>query len=166
MKMVTETTMEAAAKIYKFQATIQPGDGGGAYVFFPWDTQQEFSSKSKIPIRAIIAGIPYTGSLIPCGMPRHMLPVSKAIRQQTGKDIGDLIDVELWKDNAERTLEVPQQFQSLLDKEGLLPYFVSLSFTHRKEYVRWITEANSEATKSRRLAKAVEMLHQRVKTPG
>lgn len=106
--------METAAKTYKFQATIQPGDGGGAYVLFPWDTQQEFGTKSKIPIKAIIAGIPYTGSLIPYGMQRLMLHVSKAIRQQTGKDIGDLIDVELWKDEAERTLEVPQHFQSLL----------------------------------------------------
>jgi len=166
METGMKMTMETAPKIYKFQAAIQPGDGGGAYVFFPWDPEKEFGARSKIPIKAIIAGIPYTGSLIPYGMPQLMLHVSKAIRSQTGKDIGDLIDVELWKDNAERTLEVPQHFQSLLEKEGLLPFFESLSFTHRKEYVRWITEAKTEATKSKRFAKAIEMLQQRVKTPG
>jgi len=153
-------------KTYKFQAKIEPANGGGAYVFFPYDTQQEFSTKSKIPIQAIIGGIPYTGSLTPYGKPQHMLHISKAIRQQTGKDIGEQIEIELWKDNQTRTIEVPKHFQSLLEQEGLQPFFESLSYTHRKEYIRWLTEAKTEATKSKRLTKAVEMLKQRVKTPG
>jgi Bacteriocin-protection, YdeI or OmpD-Associated/Domain of unknown function (DUF1905) len=154
------------AKTYKFQAAIQPADGGGAYVFFPYDTQQEFATKSKIPIQAIIAGIPYRGSLIPYGMPQHMLHVSKAIRHQSGKDIGDPIEVELWKDDQPRILELPSNFQSLLEQEGLQPFFDSLSYTHRKEYIRWIAEAKTETTQSKRLTKAIEMLKQRVKTPG
>jgi hypothetical protein len=152
-------------KIYKFQARIEPAGGGGAYVFFPFDTQQEFGTRSKVPIQARIAGIPYTGSLTPYGQPQHILHISKAIRQQSGKDIGDTIEVELWKDEQVRTLEVPRHFHSLLEQEELLPFFESLSYTHRKEYVRWVTEAKTEATNARRLAKAVEMLKQRVKTP-
>ena len=154
------------AKTWKFQATIQPADGGGAYVFFPYDTQQEFATQSKIPIQALIAGISYRGSLIPYGMPQHMLHVSKAIRQQSGKNIGDEIEIELWKDDQPRTLEIPSNFQSLLEQHGLESFFDSLSHTHRKEYVRWITEAKTDATKSKRLTKALEMLKQRIKTPG
>lgn len=153
-------------KTYKFQAKIEPANGGGAYVFFPYDTQQEFSTKSKIPIQAIIGGIPYTGSLTPYGKPQHMLHISKAIRQQTGKDIGEQIEIELWKDNQTRTIEVPEHFQAILELEGLQPFFESLSYTHRKEYIRWITEAKTEATTAKRLTKAIEMLKQRVKTPG
>ena len=153
-------------KTYKFQARIEPGGGGGAFVFFPYDTQREFGTKSKIPIQAIIAGEPYTGSLIPYGMPQHMLHVSKAIRQKTGKDIGDTIEVALWKDEQIRTLEIPEHFQSLLEQHDLRPFFDSLSHTHRKEYVRWITEAKTEATKFKRVTKAIEMLKQRVRTPG
>ena len=161
-----ETKPAKPGKTYKFQATIQPADGGGAYVFFPYDTQQEFASKSKIPIQALIAGIPYSGSLIPYGMPQHMLHVSKAIRQQSGNDIGDEIEIELWKDGQPRTLEIPTNFQSLLEQHGLESFFNSLSHTHRKEYVRWITEAKTEATQTKRLTKAIEMLKQRIKTPG
>jgi uncharacterized protein YdeI (YjbR/CyaY-like superfamily) len=95
-----------------------------------------------------------------------MLHISKAIRQQTGKDIGELIEIELWKDNQLRTIEVPAHFQSLLEQEGLQPFFESLSYTHRKEYLRWLTEAKTETTKSKRQTKAIEMLKQRVKTPG
>ena len=53
-----------------------------------------------------------------------------------------------------------------MQREGLLSFFESLSYTHRKEYIRWITEAKTQATTARRLTKAIEMLKQRVKTPG
>jgi len=45
-----------------------------------------------------------------------------------------------------------------MKKEGVLPVFEKLSYTHRKEYCRWITEAKKEETRVRRLAKAIEML--------
>ena len=52
-----------------------------------------------------------------------------------------------------------------MKKEGLLPFFEKLSYTHRKEYCRWITEAKKEETRSQRLEKAVEMLKKGIKTP-
>ena len=51
-------------------------------------------------------------------------------------------------------------------REGLLPFFETLSYTHRKEYCSWISEAKKEETQVRRLAKAVEMLKEDVRTPG
>jgi hypothetical protein len=153
-------------KTYRFQAKIEAGDGGGAFVTFPFDTQKEFSTKSGVPVKATFDGVPYAGSLMACGGPHHMLGVLKSIRQKTGKDIGDTLSVELWKDESARTVEVPAHFQSLMEVHDLLAFFESLSYTHRKEYVRWITEAKTEATKSKRLIKAVEMLKQGVKTPG
>ena len=95
-----------------------------------------------------------------------MLGVAKAIREQLGKKPGDTLEIELWKDEEIRTVEVPPELQKLLKKEGLLPFFEKLSFTHRKEYCRWITEAKKEETRLNRLAKAVEMLKKGVKTPG
>ena len=53
-----------------------------------------------------------------------------------------------------------------MEQEKLLPFFESLSFTHRKEYCRWITEAKKEETRQNRLTKAIEMLRNGVKTPG
>jgi uncharacterized protein YdeI (YjbR/CyaY-like superfamily) len=37
--------------------------------------------------------------------------------------------------------------------------FDGLSFTHRKEWVRWIEEAKKADTRTARLAKTVEALH-------
>jgi hypothetical protein len=153
-------------KKYKFTAKILAGDGGGAGVLFPYDTEKEFATKGKVPIKATFNGVPYTGSLIKYGFPQHTLHLPKAIREQLGKVPGDIIDVVLWKDEEERILEVPAPFERLMKKEGLLPFFETLSYTHRKEYCRWISEAKKEETRSKRLEKAIEMLKQKVKTPG
>jgi hypothetical protein len=153
-------------KKYKFKAKIEAEDGGGACVFFPYDTVREFGTKGRVPVKATFDGIPYTGSLFKYGHPQHMLGITKAIRAQIGKSPGDTLEVVIWKDDEERTVEVPAQLEKLMKKEGILPAFEKLSYTHRKEYCRWISEAKKEETRARRLEKAVEMLKKGIKTPG
>ncbi len=126
---------------YRFTAKIEATDGGGAYVLFPFDVQKEFGTKGKVPIKATFNGVPYIGTLIRYGHPHHMLPLLKAIREQIDRSPGDKIDVVVWKDDSVRTLEVPAPFLARLKREGLLASFEKLSYTHRKEYIRWITEA-------------------------
>lgn len=80
-------------KKYKFNAKIEAGDGGGAYVLFPYDTGKAFATKGNGPVEATFNGVPYTGSLIKYGNPLHMLGMLKAIREQTGKGPGDTVEV-------------------------------------------------------------------------
>ena len=138
-------------KKYKFKAKIEAGDDGGAYVLFPYDTGKEFAVKGKVPVKATFNGLPYRGSLIKYGHPRHSLGMPKAIREQTGKGPGATIEVVVWKDEEVRTVEVPAKFEELMKKEGLVPVFKELSYTHRKEYCRWIMEAKKEETRLKRL---------------
>jgi len=153
-------------KTYRFKAKIEASDGGGAFVLFPFDVATEFGTKGKVPVRARVAGRDYTGSLMSCGGTQHMLAVVKAIREETGKRPGDLIDVEVWRDDAPRTTNVPAALEKLLKKEGLLGSFEQLSATHRREYCRWVSNAKKEETRAKRLEKTVEMLRMVVKTPG
>ena len=153
-------------KKYKFKAKIQTGQGGGAFVFFPYDVEKEFGTRGQVPVKATFDGVSYAGSLFKYGQPQHMLGVLKSIRGKIGKETGDTVSVELWKDEEERTVEIPSEFYELLKGKGLLPSFEKLGYTHRKEYCRWITEAKKEETKSRRLKKAIEMLKRGIKTPG
>jgi Domain of unknown function (DUF1905)/Bacteriocin-protection, YdeI or OmpD-Associated len=153
-------------KKYKFSAKIEAGSGGGAFVFFPYDVEKEFGTKGKVPVKVTFNGVSDTSSLIKYGYPQHILGVPKAIRQQIGKQPGDDVNVELWKHDEERTVEVPAELQQMMKKEGLLPFFEQLSYTHRKEYCRWIAEAKKEETRLRRVEKAKEMMKSGVKTPG
>src|ERR1700744_584137 len=156
----TPTSREdpSTMKKYKFKAKIKAGDGGGAYILFPYDTEKEFATKGRVPIKATFDGVPYTGSLVKYGQPKHMLGLLKSIREQIGKGPGDMIEVTIQKDEKERVVEIPPAFEKLLKKEGLLPAFEKLSYTHRKEYCRWITEAKLEETRLARLEKAIAML--------
>ena len=151
---------------YRFKAEIQAEEGGGAFVFFPFDAEKEFDTKGRVAVTATFDDVPYSGSLMQCGGSRHMLGILKAIQKQIGKEPGNLIEVVVWKDDAERTVAVPAEFEKLMRKEGLLSFFEQLSYTHRKEYCRWITEAKKEETRLSRLEKAVGMLKKGVKTPG
>ncbi len=153
-------------KKYKFKAKIEAGGGGGAYVFFPYDTEKEFAAKGRVPVKATFDGVPYTGSLVKYSNPLHMLGMLKVVREQTGKAPGDTVEVVVWKDEEVRTVELPVEFEKLMKKAGLLQVFNKLSYTHRKEYCRWITEAKKEETRLKRLEKAIEMLRKGVSTPG
>jgi len=153
-------------KKYAFSARIEPGPGGGAFVTFPYDVEKEFGLKGRVPVHATFDGVPYTGSLMQCGGPHHMLGILKSIREQLGKNIGDKIKVEIRRDETVRTVELPADFTALLKKEKLRDFFDSLSYTHRREYARWITEAKKAETRAARLTKSIHMLHKGVRTPG
>jgi uncharacterized protein YdeI (YjbR/CyaY-like superfamily) len=101
-----------------------------------------------------------------CGAQQHMLSILKSIRQQTGKQLGDRIEVAIWKDEQERTVEVPAALATLMKKHGVREFFDSLSYTNRKEYCRWITDAKKEETRTQRLNKSIDMLRKGIKTPG
>jgi hypothetical protein len=155
-----------AMKQYKFEARIIAAMGGGAGVLFPYDTMKEFGTQGTVPVKATIDGEAYTGSLMNCGMPSHTLGVLKGIREKIGKGPGETVCVVIERDETVRTIETPPDLKKLLKKEGLLAGFEKLSYTHRKEYARWIEEAKKEETRQRRMEKSVAMLKAGVKTPG
>ena len=56
-------------------------------------------------------------------------------------------------------LEIPEDLQAALgDNEDARKTFDNFSYSQRKEYVEWITDAKRKATRTRRLAQAVEWL--------
>jgi uncharacterized protein YdeI (YjbR/CyaY-like superfamily) len=60
---------------------------------------------------------------------------------------------------ANRELEVPDYFRQALRKnKRALATFDAFSDSHKKEYVEWIVEAKTEATRDRRIAQALEWM--------
>jgi hypothetical protein len=141
-----------------FTATIQNAGGGGAYVEVPFDVEQAFGSK-RPKVKALIEGIPYRTTLMRMGSECHMLGVLKDIREQIGKTFGDEITVTIEPDTEPLVIEVPKYLMKELkkDKEAKT-FFDELSYTHQKEYVRWVEEAKKEETRQNRLIKTIEML--------
>ncbi|MGW9111613.1 YdeI/OmpD-associated family protein [Microbacterium sp. NPDC055683] len=91
----------------------------------------------------------------------NMLGLSKSARAQLGVEIGDEVDVEIALDDAGRTVEVPPELAAALAADGVArTAFEALSFTRRKEIARSIAEAKQEATRTRRLEKALADLRE------
>jgi hypothetical protein len=142
----------------RFQAVIEDAGDGGAYVRIPFDVEAIYGKK-RVKIIASIEGEPYRGTLVRMGTPQHVLIILKEIRQKVGKSFGDAVMVELEEDTEPRVVEVPPDLQqALLDHPPAQDKFNKLSYTHQKEYVRWVTEAKREDTRQKRIVKTVEML--------
>ena len=142
-----------------FEAKIEAADRGGAFVYIPFDVEETFGKK-RVKIKAVFEGeAEYRGTLVRMGSPQHILIVRKDIRTQIGKQPGDVVKVSLVEDTQPRVVEVPENFQQLLNQdETVKQFFSKLSYTHQREYVEWITEAKKEETRERRMLKAIEML--------
>ncbi|NOV04153.1 YdeI/OmpD-associated family protein [Paenibacillus planticolens] len=67
---------------------------------------------------------------------------------------------------SDKTIIVPDD---LAEAFGAAPaaaaFFETLSYTNRKEYVRWITDAKREETRTGRVAKTVDKLSRGIKNP-
>ncbi len=58
-----------------------------------------------------------------------------------------------------KELVVPDYFLKALNKnKKALQIFTAFSYSHKKEYVQWITEAKTEETKNKRMISAIEMI--------
>ncbi|RNI27084.1 hypothetical protein EFA69_12960 [Rufibacter immobilis] len=61
--------------------------------------------------------------------------------------------------SAERnTIDLPDDLKQALTQAGQLENFEKMAYTHRKEYVRWVTEAKRAETRTSRLQKTVERI--------
>jgi hypothetical protein len=147
-------------KKHTFTATIQNAGGGGAFVEVPFDVEKEFGSK-RPKVKATIEGVPYRGILTRMGTECHILGIRKEIREQIGKTFGDEIKITVEPDTEPRVIEVSTDFAKALRKEKTAQaYFNSLSYSHQREYVGYITEAKREETRAKRIDRTIEILKQ------
>ena len=132
----------------------------------PFDVVETFGTRARVPVRGTINGFPFRSSLMPMGG-CHMMVVNKTLREGAKCKAGDVVEIVLERDTAERTVEAPPELAKELKKskqarEG----WKKLSFTHKKEMARSITEAKQEETRKRRLAKVMQVLKTGGKWPG
>lgn len=88
----------------------------------------------------------------------NMIGLNKAVRTELGVEAGDELRVTIELDAGERTIEVPADLSQALAGAGLTDTFAALAPSHRKEYVRWVTEAKKPETRQRRVAETITRL--------
>ena len=62
------------------------------------------------------------------------------------------------RESKDKTVVIPDDVKKAFKTAKLLPYFESLAFSHRKEYMMWINDAKKEETRTKRIGQAIEKL--------
>lgn len=145
----------------KFSAIIkQNGKMNAAFVEFPFSTEKLFGKKGQVKIKATFDDkIEYRGSLAKMNSNCHILGLTQEIRKQLGKTFGDQVSVYLIEDKEERIVEIANDIAFVFNEypEAKI-LFNKMSYTHRKEYIRWIEEAKKQETRENRKIKMIQMI--------
>ena len=145
-----------------FDAIIeQHGDINAAYIKFPFNVNEIFGTNAQVKVIVVFDGkIEYRGSLANMGAGCHTLGITKEIRKNLNKSFGDIVHVELEKDQTERVVVIPSDVLVKLEKnKQAYQFYNSLSYTDRKEYIQWIITAKKEETRIKRIETLIEKLN-------
>ncbi len=125
----------------------------------PEDVVAALGSGNRPPVTVTIGGHAYRTTVARMGG-RFLIPLSAENRTAAGVAAGDQVDVDIAMDSGPREVTVPGDLAAALEHDDTArATFDELSYTHRKEWVRWIEEAKKPETRATRLAKTVESLH-------
>jgi ribosomal 50S subunit-recycling heat shock protein len=149
---------------FSIRLRTQPGIET-AYFTVPFDVEEVFATRARVPVRGTINGVPYRSSIMNMGE-GHCMIVNRNLREAAKVKAGDTVEIVMERDSEERTVELPPDFKKALAAAPTASaFFKKLSYTHRKEYAHWITGAKREETRKSRLDKAIPMLQNGVNTP-
>jgi hypothetical protein len=125
--------------------------------------EEAFGSK-RPKVKATIGGEPYRGTLVRMGADYHVLGILKEIRQKTGKNIGDEVEIVIEPDTEPRVVDIPADLGLALRKDAKArAAFQKMAYSHQREYVQYINEAKKPETRARRVAQLIERIKQGMK---
>ena len=140
--------------------TVIETEGDGTFIAVPLDVPAVFG-RVRAPVRVTVGDHTWRSTVMRYGAD-YMLPLSRANREAAGVQAGDAVTVALASDEAPRTVEVPDDLAAALDAApGARAAFDGRSFSHRREWVEWVTEAKRPDTRERRVRGVVEQVLER-----
>ena len=114
------------------------------------------AGKARVPLAITYKGRTYRTS-VSIYRGQWMTVVNQEMRLG-GLVPGGTYSVDISVDTQERTVEVPEDLLAALKKAKLQSAFEKLSYSHRKEHVRSVTEAKKPETRLARIEKVIAKL--------
>jgi len=142
-----------------FRSTVELGGRTATGIAVPDEVVAALDGGSRPAVTVTLQGHSYRTTVARMGG-RFLVPLSAAHREAAGVVAGDDVSVEIELDTGPREVELPDDLRARLEADAAAgAFFDQLSFTHRKEWVRWITEAKRAETRAARIERTVEALH-------
>jgi hypothetical protein len=140
-----------------FRTTIELGGKTATGFAVPDEVVDRLAAGGRPAVKVTINGFTYRTTVARMGG-RFMIPLNAGNRTSCGVAAGDEVDVRIEPDTEPRVVTVPPDFAAALDQAGIRPVFDRMSYTHQKEWVRSIEETKTDATRRRRIDKAVDAI--------
>ena len=142
----------------KFKTTVLKAGKTATGIKIPAKIVKGLNSGKKPPIRVTINGYTYRNTVAVMGG-AYMVGVSAEHRKAAGVEGGDEIEVTIELDTDPREVEIPLDFEKVLNKDSMAKKnFSFLSNSKKKALVYPINDAKTEATRQRRIEKAISSL--------
>jgi Bacteriocin-protection, YdeI or OmpD-Associated/Domain of unknown function (DUF1905) len=146
----------------RFESVVELGGKTATGIPVPDEVVAAIGPSQRPPVVVTVNGHSYRTTAVRMGG-RFLVPLSAENREAAGVAAGDDITVDIEPDTAPREVELPPDLEAALDDRARAAYD-ALSFTHRKEWVRWVEEAKKPETRATRIAKTVTGLREGKKT--
>ncbi len=145
----------------EFEAKLVGRGPKRAWVFldFPKSVSRQLPSRGKVPVRGTLNGFAFRTSTFPIGDGIQQIVVNKPLQAGARARAGDRVHVVLEVDAQRRTVHTPPDLRTALaTAPRARENYENLSYTHRKGYVDWMTEAKRPETRERRVREALRRL--------
>jgi hypothetical protein len=146
----------------RFESTVELGGKTATGIPVPEQVIEALGSSKRPPVTITVNGHSYRTTAVRMGG-RFFVPLSAENREAAGVGAGESITVDIVADTAPREVTMPDDLAAALDDAARATY-EGLSYTHRKEWVRWVEEAKKPETRAARIEKTVAGLREGKKT--
>ncbi|MDN3585418.1 YdeI/OmpD-associated family protein [Pedobacter aquatilis] len=134
---------------------------GWSYVFIPNGIADEIKPGCKVSFRVKgkIDDVEISGmATTPMGSGDFIIALKSDLRKKLKKEAGDKVEIYLEEDK-DFKIEMPEDLELCLSEEAhLLNNFLKLAKSHQNHFIKWINEAKTEITRTKRLALTVNAM--------
>jgi hypothetical protein len=138
----------------KLNGDVSRNDASASFTL-PFDTRDVWG-RAKVPVKVTIKGYTWRSTVGNRGGQQYIV-VNAEARRNAGVRAGDVVTIALEPDAEKREIEIPAPLQKALGTK-LTQKLNELSFTHKKEFIVWYSEAKKDDTRARRVEKMKHML--------
>ena len=142
----------------RFESTVELGGKTATGIPIPDEVIEALGSGKRPPVAITVNGHTYRTTAVRMGG-RFLVPLSAENREAAGVAAGEDITVDLEADTAPREVTLPDDLAAAMDDEVRAAYD-GLSYSHRKEWVRWVEEAKKPETRAARIEKTAAALRE------
>ena len=148
------------AESLRLTAILEQRGPAGAFLLSDEQVAELGGGRKAFPVQVTVNGVTLPLRLARMGGV-NMIGLAKAVRAQAGVEIGSSYDVLITADDGERSVDVPEDLAAALAADPTAQAsFAALAPSHRKEFLRWVSEAKREATRADRVARTVELVRE------